>query len=50
MVFPVVFRKGGIQHAMKQPRESMPLKLHLKPHKHDSKQKTFGEKDLTGSH
>lgn len=31
---------------MKQPRESTPLKLHLKPHKHDSKQKHLGKKIL----
>lgn len=46
MIFPTFFHKCGIQHAVKQSRESMPLKLHLKPHKHDAKQKHLEKKTL----
>lgn len=46
MIFPVFFQKCGIQHAVKQSRENMPFKLHLKPHKHDTKQKHLEKKTL----
>lgn len=46
MIFPVFVPKCGIQHAVKQSRESTPLKLQLKPHKRDTKQKHLEKKAL----